>query len=212
MKWWNSTNNVPLYTQTRHRCLRSSLILSKSISTACTRPCASSSGPTRQRYFCTRCFTRTPTWRHTCSPGLTWTIWWVGRRRNFCYSRNHRASLALCLTSESGTIAKIAVKNESNWIVNPKQNALYNRWLQTWGMAMKSFHLGLVLWLSKQWGCMQRQLVLFCPDGTAPIILFNRVNLWRHFLNESQSSCATHRCLIIAPPKKCTSKSFSHIK
>lgn len=95
----------------------------------------------------------------------------------------------------SGTITKIAVKNESNRIVNPKQNALYNRWLQTWwggGVAMKSFHLGPALRLSKQRGCMQWQLVMFSPDGMEPIILFNRVNLWRHFLSESQSSCVTH--------------------
>lgn len=55
-------------------------------------------------------------------------------------------------------------------------------------MGMKLFHLGPMLWLSKQRGCMQWQLVLFCPCGTVPVIPYSGVNALRHVVNGNQSS------------------------
>lgn len=81
-----------------------------------------------------------------------------------------------------------SVRNESkcDWVILDKTNYTILP-LSTWGAAMKSFHIGPMPCLSKQRGCMQWQLVLSCPCGTVPIILYSWVNVWLHLMSENQS-------------------------
>lgn len=96
-----------------------------------------------------------------------------------------------------------SVRNESkcDWIILNKTNYTILP-LRTWGAAMKSFHIGPMPWLSKQRGCMQWQLVLFCPCGMVPIILYSWMNVWLHLMSKNQSVAAHEIIREAYSPKK----------